>query len=67
MLLHYSKYFLSAREIDCELVTPSECKKLCPLLNIDDIYGGLWIPGDGVADPYETCTTLIKQAQKNGM
>ncbi|KAJ8959314.1 hypothetical protein NQ318_022000 [Aromia moschata] len=35
-------------DIDCELLTPDQCKAKCSLLNIDDIIGGLWIPGDGV-------------------
>lgn len=57
----------SAWKINCELVTPSECKDLCPLLNVDDIYGGIWMPEDGVADTYETCVALINEAQKMGL
>lgn len=40
---------------------------MCPLLNVEDIFGGLWIPEDGVADPYETCMTLLNEAQKQGV
>ncbi|GLV45547.1 uncharacterized protein CBL_02567 [Carabus blaptoides fortunei] len=54
-------------KIDCDLVTPEQCKQLCPLINVDDLYGGLWIPGDGVADPYETCISLIKKAKLDGL
>ncbi|XP_074097569.1 pyruvate dehydrogenase phosphatase regulatory subunit, mitochondrial [Cotesia typhae] len=56
-----------SRDIECELITPAEAQKLCPLLRIDDLVGGIWIPGDGVADPYLTCLTLIEEAQKNGV
>ncbi|XP_021921510.1 pyruvate dehydrogenase phosphatase regulatory subunit, mitochondrial isoform X2 [Zootermopsis nevadensis] len=53
--------------IDCDLVTPGEAQKLCPLIAIDDIQGGLWIPGDGVGDPYQICLSLIAAARKGGM
>lgn len=56
-----------SREIECHLVTPSEALKLCPLLRVDDLVGGIWIPGDGVADPYQTCLALIDQAKKQGV
>ncbi|XP_066152391.1 pyruvate dehydrogenase phosphatase regulatory subunit, mitochondrial isoform X1 [Euwallacea fornicatus] len=54
-------------KLDCELLTPTQCKEKCSLLNIDDLYGGLWIPGDGVADPYETCMALVGEAKKMGV
>lgn len=54
-------------DIDCELLSPEQCKQYCPMINVDDIYGGLWIPGDGVADPYETCLSIISEAQKYGV
>lgn len=38
----------------------------CPLINIDDIKGGLWIPGDGVGDPYQTCISLLNEAKRLG-
>lgn len=33
---------------------------------MDDLFGGLWIPGDGVGDPYETCISLVEEAKKMG-
>ncbi|XP_023244971.1 pyruvate dehydrogenase phosphatase regulatory subunit, mitochondrial [Copidosoma floridanum] len=53
--------------IECHLVTPEEIKSICPLLKVDDLYGGLWIPGDGVGDPYEICLTLVREAVKQGV
>jgi pyruvate dehydrogenase phosphatase regulatory subunit len=53
-------------KIDCELLTPQECQEKCPLLNVDDLVGGLWIPGDGVGDPYETCLSVVGEAKKKG-
>ncbi|KAJ8667644.1 hypothetical protein QAD02_009307 [Eretmocerus hayati] len=53
--------------IECDLVTPDEIKSLCPLLKVDDLYGGLWIPDDGVGDPYRICLALIGEAVKKGV
>lgn len=52
--------------IDCDLVTPEEAQKLCPLIAVDDLQGGLWIPGDGVGDPYQICLSLITAAKEGG-
>jgi glycine/D-amino acid oxidase-like deaminating enzyme len=49
------------------LVSPEEIQNLCPLLYVDDLIGGLWIPGDGVGDPYQICRTLIQEAQQKGI
>ena len=47
-----------SRKVDCELVTPADCKQLCHALEVTDLKGGLWVPGDGVANPYEICLAL---------
>lgn len=52
--------------MECELLTPKQCKEKCPLLNVDDLEGGLWIPGDGVGDPYQICNSLVDEAKKMG-
>ncbi|XP_014478147.1 PREDICTED: pyruvate dehydrogenase phosphatase regulatory subunit, mitochondrial isoform X2 [Dinoponera quadriceps] len=54
-------------DIDCHLVSRGEIRDLCPLLQVDDLVGGLWIPEDGVGDPYQICLTLIQEAQKRGV
>jgi pyruvate dehydrogenase phosphatase regulatory subunit len=33
---------------------------------MDDLQGGLWIPGDGVGDPYQICLSLISAAKEGG-
>ncbi|PSN40541.1 hypothetical protein C0J52_12258 [Blattella germanica] len=53
--------------IECDLVTPEEAGKLCPLIATDDLQGGLWIPGDGVGDPYKICLSLISAAKEGGV
>ncbi|CAB3226428.1 unnamed protein product [Arctia plantaginis] len=54
-------------EIPCELVTPVKCKEIWPLLNVNDILGGLWIPDDGVADPHLLCMSLMREAVAKGV
>lgn len=56
----------SSWNIECELVTPEEAKRKCPLLRIDDLKGGLFIPGDGVGDSYQICRSLIQGAKEGG-
>ena len=37
--------------IDSYVLGPEETKKLYPLMNVNDIYGTLYSPGDGSIDP----------------
>lgn len=47
-------------------MTPEEAKKICPLLRVDDLQGGLYIPGDGVGDAYQICHSFIQGAKNGG-
>ncbi|XP_046467486.1 pyruvate dehydrogenase phosphatase regulatory subunit, mitochondrial isoform X1 [Neodiprion pinetum] len=53
--------------IECELISAEDVTQLCPMLRVDDLAGALWIPGDGVGDPYQTCISLITEAQEKGV
>ncbi|GIX90708.1 sarcosine dehydrogenase, mitochondrial [Caerostris extrusa] len=37
--------------IESHILSPSETKKLYPLMNVSDLYGTLYSPGDGTVDP----------------
>jgi glycine/D-amino acid oxidase-like deaminating enzyme len=54
------------RDVYCELVDQDRIKELCPLIRTNDLQGGLWIPGDGVANPFEICLALSILAHKAG-
>ncbi|XP_074028153.1 pyruvate dehydrogenase phosphatase regulatory subunit, mitochondrial isoform X1 [Leptinotarsa decemlineata] len=54
-------------QIECDILTPEQCKEKCPLLNVSDILGGLWIPGDGVGHPYDICLSLVSEAKEMGV
>lgn len=59
-------FYLRPWNVDCEIVTPDQIKKICPLIEVDDLKGGLWIPNDGTADPYKICVTLFDIAKSKG-
>jgi dimethylglycine dehydrogenase len=52
--------------IPFEVLDAKEAKKRHPLLNTDDILGGLWDPLDGDIDPAQLCQALARRARKAG-
>ena len=48
------------------MLGPEETKKLYPLMNVDDIYGTLYSPGDGTIDPNGLCQALTRSATRAG-
>ena len=48
------------------MLGPKESKELYPLMNVDDLYGTLYSPGDGTIDPASWTTALTRAAIKNG-
>lgn len=52
--------------VESYVLTPSQTKDLYPLMNIDDLYGTLYVPKDGTMDPAGTCSTLARAATARG-
>ncbi|KAL4004874.1 early B-cell factor [Sarotherodon galilaeus] len=52
--------------IESHVLSPAETKDLYPLMNVDDLYGTLYVPKDGTIDPAGTCTTLTRAATARG-
>lgn len=52
--------------VESHVLTPSQTKDLYPLMNIDDLYGTLYVPKDGTMDPAGTCSTLARAAAARG-
>ena len=50
-----------------ELVEPDRIRELCPLLELDDVLGGLWIPIDGYVDPSSVTNALASLARDRGV
>merc|ERR1719230_1892923 len=56
------KYF----GIESQILSPKEVKEVHPLMHIDDVYGGVYSPGDGSIDPTSCCVAYAKAARKLG-
>lgn len=52
--------------IESHVLSPAETKDLYPLMNVEDLYGTLYVPKDGTMDPAGTCTTLSRAASARG-
>ncbi|MEQ1804484.1 MAG: FAD-dependent oxidoreductase, partial [Burkholderiaceae bacterium] len=53
--------------VEVELITPREVGERVPVLRTDDLQGGIWIPGDGKANPADLCMSLAKGARNRGV
>lgn len=52
--------------IESHVLSPGETKALYPLMNVEDLYGTLYVPHDGTMDPAGTCTSLARAASARG-
>ncbi|XP_018084950.1 sarcosine dehydrogenase, mitochondrial isoform X2 [Xenopus laevis] len=52
--------------VESYVLSPAQTKDLYPLMNVDDLYGTLYVPKDGTMDPAGTCTTLARAATARG-
>ncbi|KAH8270976.1 hypothetical protein KR044_007424, partial [Drosophila immigrans] len=64
---HRMKSLAVAWGMNCEILTPQQCQQHCPLISLDGIEGGLWIPEDGVCDPHLVCHAFIAEARRLGV
>lgn len=53
--------------LEVELLTPSEVRETYPLLNCDDVKGGVFLPKDGQADPANIALALASGARTAGV
>jgi 4-methylaminobutanoate oxidase (formaldehyde-forming) len=56
----------AAYGLECELLTPAQALERWPLLRVDDLEGGLWLPGDGTANPTDVTQALARGARQEG-
>ena len=52
--------------VNVEVLNVKEIKKIYPIINDKDILGGIFMPGDGQADPVGVTNLLAKAARKEG-
>jgi len=56
----------AAYNLDCELLSPQEAFDHYPVMRIDDLVGGIWLPADGRANPTDLTMALAKGARQRG-
>jgi len=49
-----------------EIISPAEAIKIMPQLNDEELYGAIYLPGDGHLDPYLTTTTMARLVKEMG-
>ena len=53
-------------DLEVELMSAEEMAKLWPPANMDDVIGGVYLPGDGQTNPVDTTMALAKGAKMRG-
>jgi glycine cleavage system aminomethyltransferase T/glycine/D-amino acid oxidase-like deaminating enzyme len=56
----------AAYDLECELLTADEAGERYPLLETADLLGGIWLPGDGTANPTDLTQALARGARQRG-
>ncbi len=51
---------------DVRLMEPDEIRELCPIINIDGVFGGLWADREGYIDPSAVVHAYAKAARQLG-
>src|ERR687898_2243536 len=52
--------------LEPELLTPKECAQKVPLLDEGEIYGGFFVPSDGIAKAVRACEAMAREAKERG-
>jgi heterotetrameric sarcosine oxidase gamma subunit len=55
-----------AYDLECELLSPQEALERYPVMQVDDLVGAIWLPGDGKANPTDLTSALAKGARQRG-
>ena len=53
-------------DVDVKILDKDQIKKDYPIINTDEVIGGILMPGDGAADPSGVTHMLAKAARKEG-
>jgi glycine cleavage system aminomethyltransferase T/glycine/D-amino acid oxidase-like deaminating enzyme len=52
--------------LECTLLTPDEASERYPVMQVDDLVGGIWLPGDATANPTDLTQALARGARQRG-
>jgi len=56
-----------AFDVEAELITAAEAGARWPIMRTDDLVGGVWLPGDGKANPADVTAALARGARLRGV
>ncbi|MCW2755066.1 MAG: dependent oxidoreductase, partial [Marmoricola sp.] len=52
--------------LETELIDPARAQELWPPMQVDDLLGALWLPGDGKVNPADLTQSLARGARQRG-
>jgi 4-methylaminobutanoate oxidase (formaldehyde-forming) len=52
--------------LECELISPARAAELYPIMEVSDLVGAIWLPGDGRANPTDLTAALARGARMRG-
>ena len=52
--------------LEAEVITPARAQELWPPMQVDDLLGALWLPGDGKVNPADLTQSLARGARAGG-
>ncbi|WP_428688573.1 GcvT family protein [Roseibium sp.] len=55
-----------AQGVEVEVITPEEAREKWPVMQVEDLKGGLWMPGDGKANATDLTQSLARGARMRG-
>ncbi|MEM7169957.1 MAG: FAD-dependent oxidoreductase [Pseudomonadota bacterium] len=53
--------------LEAHVLTPGEVKERYPLIQVDDLSGGIWMPKDGQVNPADVTMAMAKGARRHGV
>jgi glycine cleavage system aminomethyltransferase T/glycine/D-amino acid oxidase-like deaminating enzyme len=56
-----------AYQLECELISPRRARELYPVMQVGDLAGAIWLPGDGRANPTDLTAALARGARNRGV
>jgi len=51
---------------EADVISAKEAQDIWPVMQVDDVVGGVWLPGDGKANPTDLTQALAKGARMGG-
>ncbi|WP_426244486.1 GcvT family protein [Nocardioides sp. LHG3406-4] len=56
----------AAYDLECRMLTADEAHELWPPMQVDDLLGAIWLPGDGRVNPTDLTQSLARGARQGG-